>query len=167
MEPELIQHNENLISIRVSGPVIDIAKREWDVCFKFFNTIEEAYFIASKPYDYDNRLNDSLRYNLNELSHAVGSSQIFGRINLSNLLINRTNLSRLWKYYEYPAILLAKHKVDTHLLELLYQEERPFSDFVDHLHDVVILYQSFEPNVLWVQKDSSSVFPFLSGESNG
>jgi hypothetical protein len=162
MSLDIHHHNKNLVSIKDLELDVEIADQRWDFIFNSLSDFEHFYFLGSRALDFDKKLGMYLNSYTNILL-AKGSNyfEVFAKINLGNILINRNGINKLWEYYEYPSFIFCTTSTDKDLEILAINQRISYTEMADILEDILIIYREMEKNVLWMQKGKKAQFPIF------
>ncbi|GAB3931292.1 hypothetical protein [Mucilaginibacter myungsuensis] len=157
-------HERAKCSIQDLTKDLDINDLKWDGLFKFLNeTFEVSYFWGYRewlPEDKIEKTSDGL------FDHIEIDEQhkLLGTLKEVVFLFNRRQLSELWECYEYPAVVFLAEIANEQELFDQCRSSHYLSDLVANIPDVVILYRSFELDVLWIETNINLkyIIPHLS-----
>lgn len=160
-------YNVNRISIRDLAGDLIISDSKWDFIFDFILKDTESFYFLGERLEYsDNNLKtliDGLSEKFISVDHEY--NRIFVKLKPANLIVNRRQLSDLWLYYEYPAIIfLGDIKKEEELIRLS-NLSVTYEEIVRSIDRVYLLHRNFQPNVLWIEKsfDMPDINPALRG----
>lgn len=154
-------YNTNKLSLKDSAKFLDISQKKWNAMFDFFlNRTSSIYFRGSR-----------LEFKSPELSRNIdllvdGNTLLFDekyvkiafKVKIGSVLHGRGLIRDLWNHYEYPCIILLKKELNLNEFQRLFSA-RFYEDFFDLIIDGYLIYKSFEPDVLWIEKTSDMDFP--------
>ena len=66
-------------------------------------------------------------------------------------MYNRRLVSQMWDYYEYPCFIFLGDKNNEQALIQKNGSNLFYDSAIENIEDVVIMYRSFEQNVLWIK----------------
>ena len=74
------------------------------------------------------------------------------------LIISRNAFKHIWEHYEYPFLFFMDQENEGDNVDLL---RRPFSvdELINRLKKTLVIYKSFELDVLWILKSGDIMFP--------
>jgi len=83
-------------------------------------------------------------------------SKIVFRLKKPELISNSALLSKLWFYYEYPAILFLQEIIGGSFIGA--SNGRVFvSEYAQYMSDFTVEYRSSQQNVLWINSNTTIV----------
>jgi hypothetical protein len=149
-------YNSNFASIKDLSKDINIGDVQWNSLFEILTKLfDNIYFegarIWSKVEEFDQTLNYLSEQVL--IDTRKNHSKILFRLKNSSILYNRKLASQIWDYYEYPCfIFLGDVNNEQKLIQAC--EVKPLNDdIIESVEDIVIMYRSFEQNVLWIKSN--------------
>jgi len=148
-------YRTNFVSIKDTVHDVDISEGKWDVIFDSLSrNAESIYFYGSRRWVADDDL-ENLALSLGEevmIDEDPDHCKLLFRLKPISMMFNRKSLSKIWLYYEYPSIIFLQDKEEeVKLAEILEYDKLYYSDIIEILKGVTLTYQSFEPDVLWLQ----------------
>ena len=134
---------------------LDIGEGKWDAIFDSLSkSAESIYFYGTRRWVKDGDF-EELALSLGEecmIDEDPDHRSILFRLKPISMMFHRKSLSKIWLYYEYPSIIFLRDiKEEVKLVEILEGTKHYYSDIIEILNGVTIIYQSFELNVLWMQ----------------
>lgn len=155
---EFKTHNDNLISMRDMEGDIDIANSKWDTLFsKCSDVSENIYFKGVRAYYESEKINALLK----NYSNSIISDISFAEITPSRFLISRKGFSNLWQHYEYPFLFFVGKGVQDKNFEQIFINGWVIEDVMKSLTSSLVIYRSFEQDVIWMMKTNDLIFPDL------
>lgn len=154
---EFKKHNTNLLSIRDLEDDIDIASDKWDALFSECVTFSKViYFKGERAYSQNSEVNSLLK----AYSSLKNNSDIsFAKIVKSSLLC-RNGFSNIWQHYEYPFLFFFKDDPSEDNFEQNFKFNWTIENVMETLTvDALVIYKSFEQDVIWIMKTSNLSFP--------
>lgn len=140
----------------MEGDIVDIANSKWDTLFiKCSNISESIYFKGVRAYYESEEISAVLK----KYSNSIFSDTSFGKITASSLLISRNGFSNLWEHYEYPFLFFVGNAVQQKILEQKFKNNWVIEDIMKSLTSSLVIYRSFEQDVIWVMKTDDLIFP--------
>ena len=100
-------YNSNRLPIKDLLTDLNISDSKWDFIFDFILKETTCFYFLGERLEYsDNNLSE-LIISLSETDSNIKSDyrKTFFKLKAANLMISRKQLSELWVYYEYPAII--------------------------------------------------------------
>lgn len=149
-------HENQVISIKDLSHDLDISESKWNFIFAYLlKEIEVIYFRGHRSQFIDDDFYETINYLSEEILVDKGYDHfsLLFRLKPTNLVFNRTLLSKLWTYYEYPALIFLKDKAEEQNLSTSVESDGYYDDYISLVDGICIVYQSFELNVLWIKGD--------------
>ncbi len=152
---EVFAIDENRFSLKDLSGRINLAKSSLDGLFTcIIDDAANVYFIGNRldflPPDLEIMVNGLADQQI-RLSPKQDYSHIAFKVKLSDILVSRSRLNELWECYEYPTLIFVKDKLNSYEFSRLF-DAKYNEDFFVFLESFVIVYKSFELDVLWVEK---------------
>ena len=135
---------------------LEISEERWDFIMNpLFINSEYIYFIGSRI----NFKDDSFLETISTLSENIlymkdDFMNVVFLLKKSEVIFKRVMLSKLWFYYEYPAILFLNEQISNSFLSA-YKTGLFISEYNQYLNDYLVLYRSNQQNVLWINSDNN------------
>ncbi|MGY4535640.1 hypothetical protein ACVW0P_000034 [Mucilaginibacter sp. UYNi724] len=156
---ELIVHNDSLISIKDTINELDISQSKWGFLFKYFHSNSDSvYFLGHRKQFDDEHFKITIENLSDTIMYADGAKKMFGiflKLKQLDWSYNRKYISKLWNYYEYPAIIFVKKKDEDLMIDLI-KKGLFYEDIIDLINDIAILSKRFELYVLWINGNMMS-----------
>jgi len=149
-------HNENFVSIKDLSGDLNISDSKWNNLFELLIKVFEGfYFVGNRIWSNIDEYDQTLGYLSEEILIDQGEdySEILFRLKDSSLIYNRRLASRMWDYYEYPSFVFLGSKENEQILTQGYRSKLLHDDMIERMEEIIVLYRSFEQNVLWIKGD--------------
>lgn len=154
-------HNENLLSIKDTTTSLELTSRKLDRLFEqFISHAESVYFIGLRP-SYDSKeVNQLLNtYSCSILEQGSNNIDPFRKIIPSCLLAPRNGFNTIWELYEYPFLFfVGKGNSEQTAIESL-RNMQTLENTLPIINNTIVVYRSFEQDVIWIQKSNDIAFP--------
>jgi hypothetical protein len=147
-------HKNDRASIKDERGDVIISDVKWNSLFAFLtNLFERFYFRGDRKWVNDSEFSETIDF-LSEkilINNARSKSELLFRIKTASMLQNRRLLSRMWEYYEFPAIVFLGSEQDEETLVECYKNRAFNEDILNNIESVLILHRHTEPDVLWIR----------------
>lgn len=163
---ETIIYNKNFASIKDLSKDIEINDPYWNSFFNIFNNLfEKAYFQGHRKWAHDSEYDQAIYYLAEQIfiDKRNHPEEILFSVKDSSLMHNRRLASKIWGYYEYSSLVFLGNKRNEEPLIKAYKNNFLHEDIINHVDDILIIYRSFQPDVLWIRSDSdlNKIFTLL------
>jgi hypothetical protein len=157
-------YGDHFASIKDSSKDLNISDIQWNGLFELLNKLfDNVYFKGSRIWSERDEFDQTLSYLSEQIFIRVkDDSEILFRLKNSSIQSNRRLVAQMWEWYEYPCFIFLGDRPSEDLLIKSYEDNRFANDIVENLEDVLVLYRSFEQNVLWI-KSSFNIKKILDG----
>ena len=149
-------YNENFVSIKDLSGDLNISDAKWNKFFELLTKVFEGfYFLGNRIWSNIDEYDQTLAYLSEKILIDQGKehSEILFRLKDSSLIYNRRFASRMWDYYEYPSFVFLGSKENEQILTQGYRNKLFHDDVIERLEEIIVIYRSFEQNVLWIKGD--------------
>jgi hypothetical protein len=160
-------HNDRKVSIKDLLNNINLSQFKWDFLFNSLFEISDAVYFGGQRLYFKNQEFDETISFLSEKILYQDNFTILFKLNASGIVVSRNLVSKLWLYYEYPAIFFLKDNNYESELVILYKGNNTYESIIAKTSaNLLVLYQSFEQDVLWIQsnqmRDLDTVIQYYS-----
>ncbi len=151
---EAFVYNENRISIKDLSSDLDIGDSKWNFLFDLIlKTTHTFYFFGERLEYSDNNHRQSIEFlSETDIDNIEDHYNVFFKLRPAGLIINRKRLSKLWSYYEYPAIIFLGCHIEEKELRQFFDTKITYEKIVGSIEKVYLIHRNFEPDVLWIEK---------------
>lgn len=151
-----------LLSVKdETSDVININDSKWNDLFNLYSDkIDNIYFIGYKLFIRNSNHIELIEDMCETLIFNEGFYKVCFKVKHAFLSINRMQISKLWDYYEYPALIFINDKINVNKFIQIVKGDFYYNNVVSSLSNSVIFYKSFEENVLWIAKSNDVDFKY-------
>ena len=138
---------------------MDISNNKLDFLFEVVLLIQKIYFFKGDRAIYESEDINSI---LNSCSSKVISFKkniYLSKIKPSCLIISRNSFKTIWDHYEYSMLFFVGARMDENIAIESMENKFFLDEILNSLISTLVIYKSFEENVLWVQKSVDINFP--------
>jgi hypothetical protein len=158
-------YRDNYASIQDLSNGLDISDVKWNVIFDaLLKDCSVIYFYGFRI-DYADSDFENAVLSLAEeffIDDGAPHFRLLFRLNPIAMMFNRKQLSKLWKYYEDPAIIfLQDGNEETKLFETLL-DSHYYSDLIREVKSIMLVYSGVQQNVLWLESSWGLDLPIRS-----
>ena len=158
----------NQVNIQDLDSDLDISDSKWNFVFEYL--LKEAHTVYFEGFRLWVKDNDFLK-NVDYLSDEIlldksSHNVLLFRLKSSSILLNRSLLSKMWEYYEYPMLIFLKD--DAHerkLIEISNQLPLAKDKITESLKEVFTARRAGQPDVLWLERSKDLTFPWQTERS--
>ena len=162
MSLDIKKHTDYIWSIKDLNHDLDISESKWDFVFNhFFESSEAVYFDGARINFMDDDFLKTVSYVSEEILFDDPDEhfRILLRVKSANLILNRNLLSKLWIYYEQPAIFfLDDTSVECSYVKC-YGENYSTIKCLNKIKGYRMLYSLAEQDVLWIRSNEVITLP--------
>jgi hypothetical protein len=165
MSLDIKKHTDYVWSIKDLTHDLNISEKKWDLIFNHFvENSEVAYFGGARTNFMDDDFLKTVEYVSEEVlfDDVDEHFKILFRIKPANLILDRNLLSKVWAYYEQPAIYF----FDDRRIEASFSECYKKNYFVvkclGNIKQYQMLYCMAEQDVLWISSNQDINLPINS-----
>jgi hypothetical protein len=146
-------YSDHFASIKDFSKDLNISDIQWNGLFELLSKLfDNVYFKGSRVWVKTSEFDQTLNY-LSEqmLIREKNNWEVLFRLKNSPIQFNRRLVAQMWEWYEYPCFIFLGDRASEDLLIKSYENNKLTNDIVENLEDVLVLYRSFEQNVLWIK----------------
>ena len=146
-------YSSHFASIKDFAKDLSISDVLWNGLFESLTkTFDSVYFKGSRIWSKSDEFDQTLNYLSEQIFiQEKNDSEILFRLKNSSIQSNRRLVAQMWELYEYPSFIFLGERYTEDALVKSYSDNMLHDDIIKNLEDVLILYRSFEPNVLWIK----------------
>lgn len=158
-------HRDNYAYIQDSSNEIDISAVKWNIIFDtLLKDCSKIYFYGIRI-DYPGSDFEEIVLSLAEeffIDEGPNNYRLLFRLKPIAMMFNRKQLSKLWKYYEDPAVIfLQDSSEETKLFETLL-DSHYYSALIREVKSVILAYSKFDHNTLFLESSWGLDLPIRS-----
>jgi len=149
-------YDKNFVSIKDLSNDLNISDAKWNRLFELLTKVFKGfYFFGNRIWTNSDELDQTLDYLSEEIliDQNKDHSKILFHVKESFLIYNRKLVSQVWDYYEYPCFIFLGENENEQILIQEFKNNLFYDDIVEKAEDIIIMYRSFEPDVLWIKSD--------------
>lgn len=155
---DFIFHNDGEISIKDTEHDLDLSDKKWDSLLTLFSNDASSIYFYGMRINYREGLEETILYLTEEmLIDERGLEFVLLKLKKASVMINRGLLGGLWRHYENPSLIFLKEKESEQLLVNAIKDNRYYKSMLRAVNGLSILYQSFEPEVLWINSNNIGI----------
>lgn len=153
---DIVIHNTTTVSIKDFEHNLDIADFKWDKLIALLRVKSESVFFSGFRLSYETNPQEIIDYVAEERLYIKNEGEVVEKvlIRVKEInLINRALLNNLWKAYDEPSLIfLTKKKNEQELVDCMNHYQFGLES-LRRVPGIYELYQSYEPDVMWIQSN--------------
>ena len=124
------------------------------------NHAESIFFKGERAY-YDSKEVSLILASYSSLIVGQDNRKLasLSKIVASCLLVSRNGFKTVWEHYEYPFLFFIGSGTEDNVVIERIRKNTFLEDILQVLTNTLVIYRSFEQDVLWVRKTADTIFP--------
>ncbi|RWU06140.1 hypothetical protein [Pedobacter chitinilyticus] len=156
---ESLIHNDGEISIKDKDVDLDISLPKWDFLMDLLVDYSEYVLFYGLKLNYYDDIKENIKYLADEI--LINKHEEFETVLLKigerHIKVSRSFLGRVWSQYESPSLIFLSNSDDVDKLVSTISKKRFYEGFLTTIEGLCIIYQEYEPNVLWISSNDEDL----------